>query len=164
MKYDRMLEENKRGIVKTLPPKHVLFCTDSERESPFLLWVWGYRGLAGTSAPPASFACALVLAFIRRQPKKTYTRRKKKMMPLRQDGGALVAHSKGEEEKMDFLIFIQRIVDIMRKPVQTNQRKRKKKWLLASLGLLRIFFLYFSLISKKNKKNIKIKLRNHKIK
>lgn len=37
MKYDRMLEENKRGIVKTLPPKNVLFCTDSERESPFLL-------------------------------------------------------------------------------------------------------------------------------
>lgn len=67
----------------------------------------------------------------------------------------LVVHSKGEEEKMDSLIFIQRIVDIMRKPVQTSQRKRKrKKWLLASLGLLRIFFLflYFSLISKKTKK------------
>lgn len=39
----------------------------------------------------------------------------------------LVVHSKGEEEKMDSLIFIQRIVDIMRKPVQTSQRKRKRK-------------------------------------
>lgn len=111
--------------------------------------------------PPWLLSCALVLAFIRRHPEEEDD--------ARAHTHTHTAHSKGDEEKMDSLIFIQKkeYTDSSSSICPCRQPKKRRRDCLAWLGLAFYgflssspwapFFFHFclSLISKGNRWTVK---------
>lgn len=148
MKYDRM--QGARTNEKSLSEVFFLLYADSRREkvhslslslslSSLAACIYPRMELGCFSScspllqPPWLLSCALVLAFIRRHPEEEVDAR----------AHTHTAHSKGDEEKMDSLIFIQKkeYTDSSSSICPCRQPKKRRRDCLAWLGLAFYGFL-----------------------